>query len=590
MAPLRGSYFASVEAASTSPVSPSPVDADVAGHRSKRDFQIGLAAILCIALGASMLMQNVGWAQMSFFGLTRAMSTGTAQIDPYHWESKDKSYIDGHFYSVKAPGLSAFVLPAYVGLRAVHFQSRHGGRPVTGMVGPQAGSHGKPVAVKGDWHRNWTIIWALTLFGCMLPFALLLLLVRAMAERYGPGTGTATAVAVGLGSMLLPFSTQLMSHSLSTFALFASFWILHRERQGVGTLKLVALGGLVSGLAVTVEYPLAFGGFVLGLYTAFRSADGRWDLLAVLKRGLTFAGGVLVGVLPIALYNLWAFGSPTKMSYSAAVAVEGLTGHQEIGLNSHGFFGIGVPKFENLVHLLLSPRGLLITTPVLAMGLFGAVIMYRKGHRAEGATIIGMVALHLLYNAGYWLPFGGGTPGPRFLIPTIPFVGIGLVFAWKKLPSTTLVLAVASGVMMGLITVTYPLVGFDWVYRWWSRVENAYFVPTVWSEIGLGRAWPSILPTLGLFALAALLAAAVTRGLRFAKDWRPALAVLAGWGLLAGVASRHIREDARPADSFHVNIPHRLVGVAGLAALVALGAALAFQRSRSVDSEGTLSE
>ena len=48
--------------------------------------------------------------------------------------------------------------------------------------------------------------------------------------------------------------------------------------------------------------------------------------------------------------------------------------------------------------------------------------------------ILAVAAVYFLYNAGYWLPFGGGTPGPRFLIPTLPFLALGLAVAWRRWP------------------------------------------------------------------------------------------------------------------------------------------------------------
>ena len=47
-----------------------------------------------------------------------------------------------------------------------------------------------------------------------------------------------------------------------------------------------------------------------------------------------------------------------------------------------------------------------------------------------------VAAAYFIYNAGYWLPFGGGTPGPRFLIPALPFLALGLAFAYRRLPAT----------------------------------------------------------------------------------------------------------------------------------------------------------
>ena len=48
--------------------------------------------------------------------------------------------------------------------------------------------------------------------------------------------------------------------------------------------------------------------------------------------------------------------------------------------------------------------------------------------------ILAVAAAYFVYNAGYWLPFGGGTPGPRFLIPMLPFLALGLAVAWRRWP------------------------------------------------------------------------------------------------------------------------------------------------------------
>ena len=60
-------------------------------------------------------MQASGWAQVSNFALVRALSNGTAKIDPYHWETKDESWYKGHYYSVKSPILPALSLAMLLG-------------------------------------------------------------------------------------------------------------------------------------------------------------------------------------------------------------------------------------------------------------------------------------------------------------------------------------------------------------------------------------------------------------------------------------------------------------------------------------------
>src|SRR6202043_2544230 len=96
----------------------------------------------------------------------------------------------------------------------------------------------------------------------------------------------------------------------------------------------------------------------------------------------------------------------------------------------HGFFGTSAPSPRARVTLLFDSRGLLTLSPVLAMGAVGTVLLYRRGHRAEALTIAGICVCYLGYNSGYYLPFGGGSAGPRFLITMLPFLAVPLGIAF----------------------------------------------------------------------------------------------------------------------------------------------------------------
>jgi hypothetical protein len=140
----------------------------------------------------------------------------------------------------------------------------------------------------------------------------------------------------------------------------------------------------------------------------------------------------------------------------------------------------------------------------------------------------------VVYNSGYWLPFGGGTPGPRFLIPLLPFLALPIALAWRRFPATTLALAVPSALFMATATLTYPLIGNDDVGFWWKNIDAANFTQTVATPLGLGHNWAGIAPVLLLWAAGCALATAATGRLprpRF-ETARAALAVLA-WAALA---------------------------------------------------------
>ena len=279
--------------------------------RLVRSRRFGLAAILVAGLGLSFIMQSPGWAQSAYFALVRSMSQGSAKIDAYHWETKDKSWIDGNFYSVKAPGLPAAVLPAYMALDAAGFSdlsSRVAHRVIADGVREwyrrpapleNAGfdrARARVLAVQIA--EGQTMIWALGLIGSLLPAILIMLLVRRLAEEVQPGTGAISGLSLGLGTLLLPFSVQLMGHLLSALMLFGAFLLLMRERHGPQRLGLIFVAGALAGLSVVVEYPIAFGGAAIGLYAMLRAGSSVSQALA---RAAAYGAGAVVGAIPVGL-------------------------------------------------------------------------------------------------------------------------------------------------------------------------------------------------------------------------------------------------------------------------------------------------
>jgi hypothetical protein len=502
----------------------------------------GTLAILLVALASALVMQASGWAQISNFALVRALSDGTAKIDPYHWETKDESWYRGHYYSVKSPVLPALSVPLWKALKgagaervayeAAKNAREHGSWRWRPTATPQAlyGSNRiRTYHVRGRIEAATPLVWTLGLLVCVLPALGLMLLLRRLGDRIEPGYGTAAAVTLGLCTMVLPFSTLYFSHVLAALLGFGAFALLWRERERErpgGGLRLIALAGLLAGLAFASEYPLALGGAVLGLY-ALGARGSR------VRRGAAYAAGAVVGALPLLAYNLWAFGSLAHLTYANAVKTQGASGHDVLGSNESGFFGVNVPSPRVALELLFSSKGLLTLAPVLAMGIAGVVLMHRRGRRAEALTIGAVAAAYLVYDSGYWLPFGGGTPGPRFLMPLVPFLALPLALAWRRFPLTTLALAVPSALFMLTATLTFPLLGNGDVGFWARLVGAANFEPTLATPLGAGHGWGAIAPVLLAAALAAALALSVTRLPRVAGDARRAALAVAGWGVAA---------------------------------------------------------
>jgi hypothetical protein len=402
----------------------------------------GLLAILALVLAYASVAQGSGVNQLAHFSLVRALSHGTAEVDPYHWQTKDLSWYHGHYYSTKAPGLAFLSVGPYFVL------DRSG---ALGALSRATGASKTPVA-----------LWVLGLVGAVLPTGLLLLLLRQVGDTLEPGFGTVAAVTAGLCTLLFPFATLYFDHALSATLGFAAFAVLWRARD---RLRLVALSGLLAGLAITSEYPLVLVAAALGLYAISEGAR--------LSRAVVYTGGVALGTLPLLLYDWWAFGSPLHLSYADAIVRPGVTGHDVLGANVQGLFGVSTPHRGVAAELLFGYTGLVTVTPVVVAGGIGLFLLWRKGWRREAVLAVALVAAFVIYNSGYATPFGGGTPGPRFLIPMLPFLSLGFVAAYRGWPWETLALAVPSSLIMLGVTATNPVEATNWT--WVDRVTDGSF-------------------------------------------------------------------------------------------------------------------
>ncbi|MDQ6811932.1 MAG: hypothetical protein M3Z95_08555 [Actinomycetota bacterium] len=485
----------------------------------RRRRRLALAAILLVGLAYATVIQSFSWNQASHYDLIRALNKDGTTIDAYQVNTGDKVLYRHHYYSARAPGLALFALPFYDTLNLVNAEA-------------WARSHRAPPQRKTD-----EMIYLIGLWANVLPGLLLLLLAWRVAERFQPGYGVAAAGALGLGTMGLPLSTLLFSHVFAALLGFAAFALMLRERDGPPNVALLGLAGLAMGYAVASEYPLFFVAVVLGLYLLSRRDSLNAPLIAR-RAGAYIAGGVL-GIVPLLLYNHYAFHSWTHLAYS------------DVPRQHKGFFGIDIPSLKVAATLLFDSRGLLTLSPVLLMGAIGGVVLFRRGHRAEALTIGGVCLCYLGYNSGYYLPFGGGFMGPRFLTTILPFLAVPLGIAFRRFPGPTIALAVVSIATTVIATITHPLTGYETEVVVWTRLLRAgSFQPTIASAYGLGRGWGGIWPFLAAAGGAVVLAAYAAARVRLTPAALGAgVLALAGWALFAALAPTVLGIDHRGLQS-----------------------------------------
>lgn len=472
---------------------------------------VGVIAIVVLGLAYIQPIQALGWNQASHYALIRAITlNGTPQIDPYSTTTGDKARDHGHWYSSRAPGLAFYTVPAY---KVMHW------------LGVQN------ITVKGiGGKKNDEMVWLLGIWGAAIPAVLMLLLVRWMADKLEPGFGTAAAVTLGLGTLILPFATLLFSHIFSALLGFAAFVLLWRERQRAPAAPrlLVSLAaGVLVGYGFTTEYPLFIVGAVLGVYLL-----ATFPAATRVRHALAYVGGGVLGIVPLMLYDKWAFGSFTHVAYA------------DLPKHHRGFFGINLPNPKVAVELLFSSRGLLTLAPVLALSVAGLVWMYRRGRRAEALVIGSIALLFLVYNSGYYLPYGGQVPGPRFLITALPFLGVPLALAFRRVPGPAIALAAASTICLAIPTLVKPFVSAEGdTGQWMRQFESHNFQSQLANQLGAYR-YGAIVPFFAFMIIAAILAARATP--RIGLTWRTVaagLATVAVWAPLAIFAPRVLRID-----------------------------------------------
>jgi hypothetical protein len=453
-------------------------------------------ALGCVVLAWALPMQSVGCGQNAHYAATRSFAEGHPYVDRYAQETCDLVRRSTHFYAAKGPAMDFWSAPWYLALRSV------GLVPKNRNPGTQF-----PAAMTGVPLRA---IWQIGLWAVVVPGAFLLLLVRRLADDVEPGTGVATAVILGLGTLVFPFATLLFAHVPAALLGFAAFALLFERRNAV-------LAGACAGLAVATDLPLLVVAAALLLYA--------W------QRAPAFALGAVLGAAPLWAFGIWAFGNPFRIAYSGAAIDPGAGGVEQAHVHSL-FFTLTSPHPHIAVQMLLSQRGLLALSPVLAVAAAGVVLLWRRALRAEAALIAGLALVEIAWSAfrpNYELALGGWVPGPRFLIPLLPFLAFAIAPALRRAPATVGALGAISIVAMTIATSAEPLLSNDDTHHWIARIADGNFAATALSLTGIGHGWLAILPFYVLIAIAVVAAVATMQFGVTRRDAVGAVAAVLAW-------------------------------------------------------------
>lgn len=340
------------------------------------------------------------------------------------------------------------------------------------------------------------------------------------------------AAMVGVGTPVFAYSAWLFSEPLSA-AIFlgVALYLFGLSREPVG-LRAAALAGLVLGFATWVRPTnvLAVGMFAIAVIVR----DGK----AALRSAAVLCSGSAIGVGALLAHNALLFGSPFELGYPAAA---------EGGKRLNTF---NTPMLTGLYGFLLSPgKSVFLFAPPLILALAGLRRLWKQ-ERGVAMLAILFFGIYLLFYAHYTQWEGGYCVGPRYLVPSIVLVclGLGPVLAegkpWVK--KVALVLVVAGALVQGVSLATSFMedqvpsgryYDANWNYRLdyslrgqWLLLER-YFADPQPARLGLGwDRWfvflhkgglaTGTLAALGLVMAAgfAVSVAGLRRGVRGASD------------------------------------------------------------------------
>lgn len=374
--------------------------------------------LLFVVVAAPFVEDMTAQAAPRFAFAAAVVDDGTIRLDDYERTlGIDVATVDGHLVSDKAPGQMVWSLPFYAVARSIGAESA------------------ATLRVEGNLGLWWIVLWS-----SLIPTAAILVLMWHHLSTVGVREPTAAVVVavMGLGTPLLPFATELYGHALAAVLGYAAWLVL---RDGATSPRRAAAAGVLAGAAVTVEYPMVLVAAVLGAVLAARR---HWSgVLAFAGAGLAFLPGLL-------WYHTVAFGGPFE------------TGYSEKPLHEGSPVVVDVPQIGQLLSALAGRRGLLLFSPVLVIALVGMVRLARRAGPQRIDAIVGLAvfSLFVVMQSGMPDPWGGDNHGPRYALPALPFLAIGLGHAWRSF-DTRRVLAGFSVVCMLLVTAAYSLIAMS---------------------------------------------------------------------------------------------------------------------------------
>ena len=322
-------------------------------------------------------------------GIEALVERGTLYVDgsatPQLKRIGDVFNHDGHLYAAKQPG--QFFIGAII-YSILHFLG---------------------VTYKNNFLLTSSLVTWFT-SGLMTSLVVVMIYRLSVFLTKGKKIGFLISIFYGLGTMAFPYSGVTHHDVYGTFFIFASFYFLMVNHHANPSPKILypVLAGAAAGFSIFLSILPLFIVFVEILYLlSFK----RW------KQIVLFFVACVISFSPLLIYNYYAFGNPL------------------LPANIAGNFNDTYPAFSfgNIVKkigfYLFSPNtSILVFSPITVFSFLG-ILVFPKQYMREKLFLL----LQFLFLFSYLVMMttvGHCQYGPRYLIPTLPFLSLGLSGYW----------------------------------------------------------------------------------------------------------------------------------------------------------------
>jgi hypothetical protein len=310
--------------------------------------------------------------------------------------------------------------------------------------------------------------WARLLAGVVPVLVIAAVAWGQLRHVYGGAVSSATILLFVFGTPMFSYARLFYGHALAAALLFVGTAMIERGSAHGRRFEL-ALGGMLAASAIGVEYGAAFAGIpiaIMLLWPMLRPSGDRSSRAHAAELAVTALAGALVPILLLAAYQHAVFGSVWSTGYHHA-ADPGFA-----QLHGQGLLGLGLPRWENVqTHLLSLDGGLLIWSPLVAVGVVGLVRLGRHDGELRRVAYLQLSMFMVVLIMGLGLSFEGGwRVGPRYLVVAMPMLMLGIaefLSNWREHPR-----AGVAAAAMGLFGLAAS----------WSLLANA-LAATLWPHL-----------------------------------------------------------------------------------------------------------